>query len=98
MVSYGILRNIDLNDIYHTSSTREGSSGVPIILIESFKVIGIHKGALSNKKMKFNQGISMKNVLSVFLSNYNSKEYKKKEIIKNEKERKNPKNTTKESK
>ena len=43
LVSYEILKDIYNYDIIHTCSTKEGSSGSPIILIDSFKVIWIHK-------------------------------------------------------
>ena len=54
LVSYGTLKDIYNYDIIHTCSTKEGSSGSPIILIESFKVIGIHKGTPQNKLFSFN--------------------------------------------
>ena len=45
-VSYGILKNIIINENYsftHYCSTDYGSSGSPIINLENNKVIGIHK-------------------------------------------------------
>ena len=71
LVSYGILKDINNYDIIHTCSTKEGSSGSPIILIDSFKVIGIHKGTPQNKALLFNKGIFMKNALNQFFKYYN---------------------------
>ena len=31
-------------NIFHSSSTDDGSSGSPILLLSNFKIIGIHKG------------------------------------------------------
>ena len=41
-VSYGILNDITGNRINHKCSTDDGSSGSPIILLESNEVIGVH--------------------------------------------------------
>ena len=41
-VSYGILNDIVENRINHKCSTDDGSSGSPIILLESNEVIGVH--------------------------------------------------------
>ena len=58
-VSYGLLINIEGNDIKHTCSTENGSSGSPILNLENNKVIGIHKEAsLSN--FNFNKGTLLK--------------------------------------
>ena len=48
-LSYGNIEKIKAYEIEHTCSTEVGSSGAPIILLETFKVIGIHKGSGKNK-------------------------------------------------
>ena len=60
-VSYGILKRInkDNNEIDHLCCTNEGSSGSPILSLESMKVIGVHRA--SNKKFNFNLGIFLNN-------------------------------------
>ena len=59
-VSYGILNNIYLNKEYnfnHVCSTRNGSSGSPILNIKNNKLIGIHKESSNGK---FNRGLFLK--------------------------------------
>ena len=58
-VSYGLLRNIEKNDIKHTCSTEKGSSGSPILNLENNKVIGIHKEA-GLSTFNFNKGTLLK--------------------------------------
>ena len=60
-VSYGILKSInkDNNEINHLCCTNEGSSGSPILSLESMKVIGIHRA--SNKTFNYNLGIFLNN-------------------------------------
>ena len=43
-VSFGISKCIEEKEIYHYLNTNYGSSGSPILSLETFKVIGIHKG------------------------------------------------------
>ena len=53
-VSYGILNDISGNRINHKCSTDDGSSGSPIILLESNEVIGVHYGhSKYNKDFNF---------------------------------------------
>ena len=54
-VSYGRIDNINEYEIEHKCSTTIGSSGSPIMLLDNFKVIGIHKGSSKNKE-HFNYG------------------------------------------
>ena len=54
--------------IRHSASTKEGSSGSPIILSDKMTVIGIHSFSVSNKNM--NGGIFMKNIIE-YLDNNN---------------------------
>jgi len=50
--------------IYHSISTKKGSSGSPILIQNNFKVIGIHKGGINNKDE--NIGIFFKDILNDF--------------------------------
>ena len=47
--SNGIIKNIKNYEIIHLASTEEGSSGSPIFIKDSIKVIGIHKGGKNDK-------------------------------------------------
>ena len=53
LVSYGLLHHIKEKELYHTCNTDQGSSGSPIISLNSFKVLGIHYGS---SKFDFNKG------------------------------------------
>ena len=49
--SNGIIKEIKNNEITHLASTEPGSSGSPIFIKDTIKVIGIHKsGTVDNKK------------------------------------------------
>ena len=68
-VSYGIIKAIDLTNIYdfrHYCSTDKGSSGSPILNIKTNKLIGIHKGAYNN--YNFNKGTLLIFPLKEFIS------------------------------
>jgi V8-like Glu-specific endopeptidase len=54
-VSYGLLENIQIDEINHKCSTDKGSSGSPILLLKSNKVIGVHNGSIRSDS-KFNIG------------------------------------------
>ena len=57
-VSYGIIKGLydhGRGQIMHLCDTQFGTSGSPIISLESLKVIGIHKGAAPNN-LHFNIG------------------------------------------
>ena len=70
-VSYGLLINIEKNDIKHTCSTENGSSGSPILNLENNKVIAIHKGAgLSD--FNFNKGTFLRFPLNNFMEEQNN--------------------------
>ena len=68
-VSYGIINSIINEDINHYCNTDHGSSGSPILSLNTFKVIGIHCG--SSIRSNFNKGILIKNILNEFY-NYNN--------------------------
>ena len=54
------LKEVNVNNfIKHTCSTNYGSSGAPILLLETLKVIGIHTGSLNI----FNFGIFIKIII-----------------------------------
>ena len=53
--------------IKHSASTKEGSSGSPIILTDKMTVIGIHSFSVSNKNK--NAGIYMKNIIEYLNQN-----------------------------
>ena len=79
VVSYGLIKDIKDKEILHLCNTEVGSSGSPILLIDSFKVIGVHKGG--NKIYNFNEGIFFKYVIDAFnkkfknISNNNNSNY-----------------------
>jgi len=59
-VSYGFINSIENNEsIYHKCSTERGSSGSPILSLDTLKVIGIHRGCFSDD-INFNYGIFIK--------------------------------------
>ena len=68
-VSYGLLNNIDGNQISHKCDTKEGSSGSPILSLETNEVIGVN-GESSKNNYKFNIGIFLVEPLIKFLSNF----------------------------
>ena len=85
-VSYGILENIceDKNfNFRHKCSTRNGSSGSPILNINNNKIIGIHK---RSKISKYNIGTFLNYPIKDFINKNINKDIKKEinaEIIDN---------------
>jgi hypothetical protein len=65
-VSYGLSINIDEENITHNCNTLDGSSGAPILSLESFKVIGIHYGGIKSNNMKYNKGTFIKYPISEY--------------------------------
>ncbi len=65
----GEIKSINNHIIKHLVSTHPGSSGSPILLLNNFKIIGIHQAG--NKED--NKGIFMKNILND-INNINYKE------------------------
>ena len=61
-VSHGILKNINNNEIQHLCWTNEGSSGSPILSLETMKVIGVHRARKIN--LNFNLGIFLSNPIN----------------------------------
>ena len=64
-VSYGIFKEKKQEEIYHYCNTEEGSSGGPILLLKTLKVIGIHKA--SNKAQDLNIGTFIKYAIDQFI-------------------------------
>ena len=75
-IGQGIIKSIsdDYKNIYHYCYSYFGSSGGPIIDMESFKVIGIHKGA--GKSGKWNVGTFMRLPIEEFIKIINIKRNK----------------------
>ena len=60
-VSYGYgIERINDYDIKHLCNTESGSSGGPILSLESNKIIGIHKGFINKENNHFNIGTFIK--------------------------------------
>ena len=75
-VSYGLSDEIVDKEIHHICNTEEGSSGSPILSLDSFNVIGIHFGGPPNEKFEFNRGTLIKFAVEEFVNkvyNMNSK-------------------------
>ena len=54
--SQGSLISINCNEIKYNCITEEGSSGSPILLLETCKVIGIHSQGAKNRDIEVNKG------------------------------------------
>lgn len=48
---------------FHNASTKKGSSGSPIVLLNDIKVFAIHKGSISN--YKYNIGIFIRGIIEI---------------------------------
>ena len=68
-VSYGLVNSIEQKEIKHTCSTLYGSSGSPILNLETNKVIGIHKEGMKLPTFNFNKGTFLKYPLNDFINN-----------------------------
>ena len=80
-VSYGLLNNIDEYNQYnflHSCSTEKGSSGSPILNLQSNKVIGIHK---KGTNFNYNMGTLLKFPLQDFINQKLNKKIERKSII-----------------
>ena len=64
-VSYGVIKKKDNLEIYHTCNTEPGSSGSPILDLESLKVIGIHKSSLKKENKTLNIGTFFNFLLNI---------------------------------
>ena len=91
-VSFGILHSRDLNEGYnfrHLCNTKEGSSGSPVLSLESNKIIGIHKGGGEGINSKYNMGLFLNFAIEDFIKNYNINHKSIKKIIYNKSTNKN---------
>ena len=85
-VSYGFSKGIVNKEICHYCNTEEGSSGSPILSLDTFKVIGIHIGFPKKENIKYNVGAFMKYVIEEFNKNVYNKDFdSKNDINKNNK-------------
>jgi len=76
--SYGKINELTNRTEYeftHNASTEKGSSGSPIFLKGSSKVIGIHKGSIGTELKKENYGEFIYPIFNYF-KNYNSNDYR----------------------
>ena len=69
VVSYGIIKDVEDNNIRHLCCTGKGSSGSPIINLKNNKVIGIHKQ--SHKEDNYNIGLLLKESINELLNKKN---------------------------
>ena len=79
-VSYGTIKYINEKNYYigHLCSTSGGSSGGPLLNLNNYKVIGVHKGGI--EKDKINAGTLIKAPIEEFYNNYNNIKKEKKDI------------------
>ena len=85
VVSFGFLSQIENDFLIHSCNTEKGSSGSPIISLNTFKVIGIHNSFDKVKEMNRDTFIqfSINNFYKKYNINYGDNN--KKNIIDNEK-------------
>ena len=69
-VSYGISKFCNNNNIMYLCSTDSGSSGSPILKLDTHQVIGIHK--LYSHSLNFNVGSFLRQSINEYLSNKNN--------------------------
>ena len=62
--SCNVIKKIENNTIYHLCATEHGSSGAPILNLDTLKVIGIHQSY--NIAKKYNEGIILKESINNF--------------------------------
>ena len=69
-VSYGLINELKkYKTIIHYCNTEHGSSGSPILSLNSYKVIGVHYGS-SNNNYKFNCGTYIKYAINELNKKY----------------------------
>ena len=73
------IKNISYNKINHFCSTDKGSSGCPILCLDTFKVIGIHKGSENND---YNYGTIIKYPIEGFIKEFPPKKIKNEILLK----------------
>ena len=75
VVSYGIISKIYNNEIYYLCNIDSDSSGSPILSLDNYKLIGIHKGNNINKGIFIKYEINIKNEMKIIYSNQFNEEY-----------------------
>ena len=65
-VSFGLTSGVNQAKIYHLCNTERGSSGSPILSLNTFKVIGVHRGSPVDSKERNNIGTLMKYAIEEF--------------------------------
>ena len=73
VASFGLLQNINGNDINHKCSTDHGSSGSPIFSLNNSKIIGLHLGSFMKSDKYINKGIYIKKPIIDFYNDYKNK-------------------------
>lgn len=68
IISYGTIKDIKGDTIYHLCNTDKGSGGAPILMISTGKIIGLHSGAITN--MNYNMGTFFKSPITQFIYSY----------------------------
>lgn len=71
--SLGKIQNISVDNEYkieHICSTEYGSSGCPILLLNNYRVIGVHGGA--SEKYNYNLGTLLKGPIKDFINKYSN--------------------------
>ena len=76
LVSFGLINSINNKEISHSCISRDGSSGSPIISLNTYKVIGIHTG---KGLLEFNKGILIKYAIIEFnnIKNIKNNDFRK---------------------
>ena len=67
-VSYGLSNDINNYNIHYNCDTEEGSSGSPILSLNSLKLIGIHIGSPNNNSNKYKIG----NLINYAIEKFNN--------------------------
>jgi len=70
LVSFGLVKNIISERINHYCNTEEDNSGSPILLLNNFKIIGVHYGGSNNKNCKLNYVAFIKYIINKFSKKY----------------------------
>lgn len=79
--SSGIIKNINKENIEYSCQSQIGSSGCPILNLNTYKVIGIHKEGLEREK--YNKGLLLKEPIKKFKEKYNNYIEEKNNIAQN---------------
>ena len=80
--SYGIIKSYEHYEFAHNANTDEGSSGSPIFLRGTTKVLGIHKSGIKTNNIKENFGDFIWPIFTYF-KNYTDNKIENKEIKNN---------------